>query len=99
MIRGTTPTLTFTLPFETTDIKRLWVIFSQRGRDVLLLDGGRCTVDGNKVVTKLTQEETLSLQQNSTVEIQLRVLMVDDTALASRIITSPVNRILKDGEI
>lgn len=99
MIRGTTPTLTYTLPFETRDIERLWIAFAQRGREVLLLDAERCTIDGNKVVTKLTQEETLTLQQNATVEMQLRVLMVDGTALASRIITCPVNRILKDGVI
>lgn len=99
MHRGTTPTLTFTLPFKTNDIKNIWVTFSQNDKIIIDLDGERCFFNEYDVKVKLTQRETLSLRQNAPVEMQLRVLMTDDTALTSYIITTSVDRILKDGEI
>lgn len=99
MHRGTTPTLTFTLPFNTNDIKKIWVTFSQNNDVIIDLDGERCTYNEFDVKVKLTQRETLSLRQNAPVEIQLSVLTNDETSLKSHIITTSVNRILKDGEI
>lgn len=99
MIRGTTPTLTFTVPFDANEIKKIRVIFSQNGNKVLVFEGDRCVADGRDIKIKMTQQETLVLKQNAPVEIQVRVLMKDDTAMASKIITTSVNRILEDGEI
>lgn len=99
MIRGTTPQLDFSLPFEVSNIKKAWVTFSQYNREIFTLENEALSMDGSQVSVKLTQEQTLSLSQNNSVEIQLRILTHNDTALASNIMKTDVGRLLKDGEI
>lgn len=99
MIRGTTPRLEFKLPFHTDIIKELYVTFAQNAGIVLDKVKQDCICEGNNVTLKLTQQDTLALVSEKMVDIQLRVLTVNDDALASDIIRSSVKRILKDGEI
>jgi hypothetical protein len=99
MIRGTTPTLSFTLPFETELIKKLWVTFSQCNKEIFTLEKDDCELNEYEVEVKLSQRQTLQLLPNAIVEIQLRVLTLDDVALASDVLHTSVQRILKDGEI
>ena len=102
MIRGTTPRLSFTVPFDPTHTKRIWITFSQNNKEVFTLEKKDCTFEDKTIHTTLTQAQTLSLVANSNVQIQLRVTFANgesDEALASDIITTTVQRILKDGEI
>lgn len=103
MIRGTTPLLSFTVPFDPAETKRICITFSQHGREVFTLEKRDCTIEGNTISTTLTQDQTLSLTANTNVQIQIRVTFANDgetdSALASEIITTTVQRILKDGEI
>lgn len=62
MYRGSTPTLTFTLPFSTVDIDNAYVTFAQYGTVKIDKPLTACGCDGNKLTVKLTQEETLSLR-------------------------------------
>lgn len=102
MIRGTTPTLTFELPFDTSLINSLSIAFSQTTTaykpSQLALEKTHEDVqmNGSTVTLKLTQEDTLELDAAHDVEIQLRVLC-GETAMASQIISVPVRRILRDG--
>ena len=104
MIRGTTPLLSFTVPFDPAETKRICITFSQNNREVFTLEKRDCTFEGNTISTTLSQDHTLSLKANATVQIQIRVTFPSensemDSALASEIITTTVQRILKDGEI
>ena len=99
MIRGTTPTLTFTLPFSTSTIKSMMLTFSQSGREVFTLTQNDCVLEDTSCEVHLTQKQTLKFSTASMVEIQIRVLTNDGNALASNIITTSASRILKDGEI
>lgn len=99
MIRGTTPQLDFSLPFDVSNIKRAWVTFSQCNHECFTLENEALTMDGSHISAKLTQEQTLLLSQNNSVEIQLRILTNNGDALASNIMKADVGRILKDGEI
>lgn len=93
MIRGTTPTHTFTLPFGSDVIASLRIIYAQDG-DVKIT---RNTVpEGNNATVVLTQEETLSLDCDKYVEIQIRVLTLGGEALSSDIIRVSVERCLED---
>ena len=51
------------------------------------------------VAVKLTQEETLLLQENKNLKVQVRVRLSDGTAFANEIENIKVGSILKDGEI
>ena len=102
MIRGTTPTLQFVLPFAANIIDVLDIAFSQQlqpyapAQIVLDKNLSDCTLDGDTISLVLSQEDTLALSSAQDVEIQLRILS-NGSALASQIITVPVGRILKDG--
>lgn len=99
MIRGTTPTVKFTLPFDTSLIQSVYITFSQKGEELFTLVNSDCTFLENGITSKLSQRQTLALTHNAPVEIQIRVLTTDGNALASNIIRTVTEKILKDGEI
>lgn len=99
MYRGTTPTLTFTLPYETNLISKCYVSFFQKERIRVEKELANCDCDGNKISVKLTQADTLSFVSNTVVKIQIRALLTDGNAVTSKIMEMTVKDVLKDGEI
>lgn len=92
MIRGTTPTHTFT--FNTLDpqtFKVLNIYYAQQGVELLSKSKEDCTFSTQETETEtlytasvtLTQEETKQFKSKYDVEVQLRVLTADDRALAT----------------
>lgn len=99
MRRGTTPTLTFELPFEVSALDVYWITISQRYENIKIdKDDSACTSSGSTITLKLTQEDTLKLIADKPVYIQIRALM-DDDAIASETIETTVEDILKEGVI
>lgn len=77
MIRGTTPTHSFTTDIHTSQIKEVKIIYAQADEIVFSKETEDCTFDGNTISTTLTQEETFSLDCKKMVQIQIRVLTLD----------------------
>lgn len=105
MIRGTTPTHIFSkLPVLSAEIKEMWVTYLQRGKEVLTKDITSITFtddpeeDTCTAEVDLTQEETLKFTYGPAT-VQVRLLLIDDTALASDEVPIEVKRIIKDGII
>ncbi len=90
MIRGTTPTHTFLLPFDVEQIKTLRACYAQRGEVILKKSEADCTLDGNAVCLRLSQEETLRFAAGDRIQIQLRVLTTAGDVFASRLLTAGV---------
>lgn len=99
MYRGTTPTLKFTLPFDTSTLDAVWVTIAQGGKVIINKEKADCDLKDKDITITLTQGETLKLTAENKAEIQLRVLTTDGLALASAIFREDTNRILKDGVI
>lgn len=101
MIRGTTPTLEFTMPFDTSLIAELYITITQNGATALEKTLSDCNCNDTSVSLTLTQEDTLRLEQKpySDSEMQIRVRTIAGEALASNIMRIYVGRILKDGVI
>lgn len=99
MIRGTTPTLEFTIPFDTSELAEAFVTLSQN--DTIILDKALddCKCDARKLSVRLSQEETLKLSCDCTTDIQVRVRTKAGDALASDIVKVDTDKILKDGVI
>lgn len=93
--QGTTPTHTFTLPIDTSELKTIRVIYKQDGLDLLVKTGADLKTDGNVVSVTLTQEETLGFDSNRPVYIQLRALTLSGDALKSRTYTRSVDQCLE----
>ena len=99
MRRGTTPTLKFTIGVPTENIVEMNIAFSQGGAVVLEKKLSDVTVSDGVVSLRLSQADTLKLNQNADVRIQIRILYADGSAIASDPIRCFVEEILKDGEI
>ena len=99
MIRGTTPTLKFILPFSVEQLECAWITLAQNETAIIDKAMSECTCSDKAITVTLTQEETLKLDCNCTTEIQLRVKTISGASLASRIYKVDTGRILKDGVI
>lgn len=99
MIRGTTPTICFKLPLPNDQISECWLTINQRGEEVITKTKSDITYDGEKYSVKMTQEETLQLDDSQYAEIQLRLRTASGDALASKVARVDVLKILKEGVI
>jgi len=99
MIRGTTPTLEFVIPFDTGQLSEAFVTLSQNEEIIIDKALKDCQCNENKLSVRLTQEETLKLQCDCMTEIQIRAKTLEGEAIASQIIKVNTERILKDGVI
>ena len=99
MYRGTTPKLVFTLPFDTNLIDKAYITFFQKDRQAIEKDLSACEIKESKLILKLSQQDTLKLVSKIPVQIQVRALLTDGSAVASTVIEKNVQDVLKDGEI
>lgn len=97
---GTTPELTFNLPFDTSNIKSLYVTIKDKNkRMVLEKTEADCTLSGDTVTLELSQEETLLFEERTKARMQIRVLTKNDKALKSQVFTLDIGELLKEGVI
>lgn len=103
MYRGTTPTLTFTLPFDVSELAVYYITIAQQyGKSISTIiekSTEDCTEDGQVITCVLTQEDTLKLYGEGKVLIQVRARTAGGTALASKMFQTTAAEILKDGVI
>lgn len=101
MIRGTTPTLQFTISGDVavSNIQEMWLTFAQFGEIIINKSRNEMEIDGNVVTVTLSQEETLKLKSGKQINMQLRILLTDGTALASGVKRFTIGDVLKDGKI
>jgi hypothetical protein len=98
IIRGTTPTHTFTLPLDCSTFQNIRILYSQGSEPTIKREMDSLKCEGNKVSCTLTQEETLALDCTKHCDIQLRALTLSGDALACDIKKVSVGRCL-DNEV
>ena len=86
IIPGTTPTHVFTVPFKADIIEKLEIVYAQSGKAVVTKNIDACKISGNEISVTLTQEDTLSFEDEENIAIRVRVLTNEGEALASNII-------------
>lgn len=99
MIRFTTPTHVFKTNIDLTQAGVIFITYKQGGNTVVEKTKEDLTIEQDQLSVKLTQEDTGKFVQGNPVEIQIRVRFDDDTAIASNIMKTTVERVLKDGVI
>ena len=101
--RGTTPTIRHT--FKRVDVSDIAVAYMTLKQGTLTIEKtlSEATVvhneTGNYIEWRLTQAETLSINEKVNIEEQCRWRLADGTAGESPVAVVPPNRILKEGEI
>lgn len=99
IIRGTTPTMTFGLPFEADMLATGFVIIKQGNATVIEKELSDCKCGGRTVSARFSQEETLSLSADSNAEINIVVKTVDGERLESDPVFDRVKDTSKEGVI
>ena len=102
MIRGTTPTLLFNLPFSSSLIKsaEITIKYVDELKRVLIIKTlEECELGDTSIGTRLTQEETLQFPAPALAYVQLRVLTTDDIALATEPYAVSVKKLLAEDVI
>lgn len=99
MRRGTTPTITFSLPFNVNTVRNVEVYFAQNDELVLEKSMDECVLSGTTLAVTLSQADTLLLDDEEKLQIQVRFVFTDGSVDATEIIKGKVKEILKDGEI
>ena len=96
MFRGTTPTHIFNVDIDTSLIKEVKIIYSQKEKEILTKRTEDCTIEEGKIVTRLTQEDTFLFEASTLVSIQLRVLTKGGEAIISDLMMDGVGKCLDD---
>lgn len=100
MLRGTTPTVTLTLPnnVDLSGATAAYMSFGQSGKDVFDIGIADLTLVDNTATTTLTQAQTLQLDAGRMTQIQLRWLK-SGVAYGTKIVQVPTDAIIKEGVI
>lgn len=98
-MQGTTPTITFNLPFDVSTIENLEVYFGQN--DELLVTKGYndCVLSGTTMQLTLKQKDTLQFDPDTKLQIQVRFRYTDGSVDATGIIKCKVGDLLSDAVI
>ena len=99
MRRGTTPTHTFETDIDLSAAEVMYITYKQGDTVIMEKSIEDINVSPDKVEIYLTQEDTLAFAEYSKVSIQIRVRFPDGMAIASNIIDTTAERILKEGVI
>lgn len=99
IIRGTTPTIKFT--FKTVDPQQIVTAYLTMKQGELVIEKNLAdgTVGENYIEWRLSQAETVSLDDDENIKIQCRYKIADSSAYVSKIYSVPPYDILKDGVI
>ena len=99
IIRGTTPTMTFGLPFDTEQLEVGFVTVQQNGTTIFEKPLDACNCDGKTVTARFEQEDTLKLASDGSAEIRLVVKTVGGERLETKPTIKRVINTSKEGVI
>ena len=97
--RGTTPTISYRLPFAADQLAEASIAVAQNGKVALEKMMDECILEGDTITAELSQQDTLKLDAQQLAEVQLRVRTLAGEALATDPVVVTVGRILRDGVI
>ena len=83
MIIGTTPTHTFDIPFDTSEVKEVKITYAQNNVSILEKKTVDCTQAGKTISVTLTQEDTFKFDCKKPIEIQVRILTLNGDVLST----------------
>ena len=97
--KGCTAKNTFTVPFERDDVEVLYITYQQKDETVLEKTLEDCTFGDGEIYINISQEDSLKFESSIVVRIQIRARLKNNTTIKSNIVTTDVDRVLKDGVI
>ena len=83
IVRGTTPTHDFELPYTKELVKDVRVSYVQNNQEIITKTLDECRLVGNVLSTDLTQEETFLFVPRWRVEIEIKIQLFDKRVVRS----------------
>lgn len=77
VIRGTTPTHEFELPYPIALVDDIRVVYGQNKKAIIVKTINDCTLTEGQISISLTQEETFLFSASKKLEIELRIKLVN----------------------
>lgn len=77
VIRGTTPTHEFELPYPIALVDDIRVVYGQNKKAIIVKTINDCTLTEGQISISLTQEETFLFSASKKVEIELRIKLAN----------------------
>lgn len=103
IIRGTTPTITVNVlsEIDLTTVTQVWLYISQQNKVKIdkIIEDVTFDTEHRKISVLLSQEDTLALKADIDTLFQIRLLLEDDTALATPASKVKVVEVYKGGVI
>lgn len=97
--KGCTATNTFTVPFSADEVDVLFVTYQQNNKTVIEkpIDSVTFSTEDEQNVLSvfLSQEDTINLQSNARIKIQIRARLKNSSVIKSNIIYTTTDEILK----
>lgn len=84
MIKGSTPTFSITLPFDTSLIEKARVSFGQDFKELVCKKETECRMEGTVINCELSQEETLEFNHIRPVQVQVKVKMTSGKVILTK---------------
>lgn len=94
--RGTTPTHTFTLPFERELVSDLRITYVQNKKDIITKEMKDIKFTNNEIDLTFTQEETYQFEADKEVQVQIKIKTIDGVVLNSDIMIMRVDTSLNN---
>lgn len=95
MIRGTTPTHIFRLPFSV-ETPKFTITYAQNDREIVKKTEEDCDVNGNVIELTLSQEDTLLFDEKMAVQVQIKTLDFGGNVKASNVMITTAGKILDE---
>ena len=95
IVRGSTPTHTFSIPFDTSVVTGVVIIYAQDGAEVLQKKTADCTITDRDVSVTLSQNDTMLFSAGKPAMVQL-VVYAGERASVSNIVEMSVSDILSE---
>lgn len=99
MRRGTTPTHIFEVDIDLTIAEVVQLTYKQNNQTILTKETDDLNIETDKITAELTQQETLMFSTVGQVNIQIRARFPDGSVIASEILSTTAQAILKEGVI
>lgn len=97
MYRGSTPTFTFEIPFESPEMDKRLSLISFEQDDELVLEKtlNDCEIESNRYLLTLSQEESLLFKEGKAIA-QINIITVEGKRLVTQELKFKVSRNLHD---
>lgn len=97
--KGCTCIHSFTIPYTKDEIATLYITYKQKDTVVFEKTMDDCVFTDGRVLVNLIQEDTLSLDSNVVIDIQIRVRLENGIVTKSNIVQTITDFVLKEGVI